>query len=164
MPKSRTPDYWDVRVTTKSPTRLDRDELVQVPCHPEEERPGLPAKEASYRQGRPQTRCSKAGFCAGFPTQHQGWGVLGVLEMVRGPSCEVVTDKAAPRPNARRRVLEQEQKTLLEMSEGLAASGGLLRVAKSSTSDEASICGFSTPMSQGWVCGDTRVIASVGKF
>ena len=68
--------------------------------------------------------------------------------MVRGPSCEVVTNKAAPKPNARRRVCHQEQKTLLGMAEGLAA-GSWSTQTQRSTNEKASICGFAAPTTLG---------------
>ena len=47
MPKSRSPDYWDVRVTTRSPTYNSTNgpgrvklNSFPVPCQPEEH-PGL---------------------------------------------------------------------------------------------------------------------------
>ena len=92
--------------------RLDRDELVPAPGQPEEQRPGLPDKETRDRQGRPHTLCSKAGVCP---------GARGAPGYGRGACRKVVTDKAAPKPNARRRVFVQEQENLLAMAEGLAA-------------------------------------------
>ena len=68
--------------------------------------------------------------------------------MVRGPSCEVVTDKAAPKLNACRRVFEQEQKTLLGMAKGLAA-GSWSTLTQRSTNEKAGICGFGAPTSLG---------------
>merc|ERR1712060_159761 len=151
---------------TRSPTRLDRDELVQAPGQPEVViTKAAPTSNARRRVFVQEIRllADGRGACRGIIVDH-------TFEKTEKAS---ICGFLSPTSLGRNREGEYKSSTSDEasicgfstpMSQGwicgdtrVITSGGLLRVAESSTSDEASICGFSTPMSQGWICGDTRV-------